>query len=120
MENNILLSARALALIQQLRQRLIDPGLCSRHRRREVDFSRQCRLTFPTLMILLLQKSVKSMQAHLHEFFRQLTGLGAVETRLSVGAVTHARAKLDAGAFVELNQQVLLPLVYGAEQAALA
>lgn len=117
MQNNILLSARALALVKQLRQRLVDPGLCHRHRRRPEDFWRQCRLTFPNLMILLLQKSLKSMQMRLHEFFWQLTD--RADTGVSAGALTHARAKFQAGAFVELNEQVLPPLVYGQEHPTL-
>ena len=72
MRNDILLRNRALALVEQLRRRIIDPGLRARHRRRPEDFSRECRLTFPVLVILLLQKSLKSLQARLHEFVRQL------------------------------------------------
>ena len=118
MQNNILLEKRALALIHSLRQRILDPGLCVRHRRRLEDFSRECRLTFPVMVVLLLQKSLRSLQARLHEVVRQLAQ--AVEGRsLSAGAFTHARAKLGASTFVELNQQAVLPLVYGAEHQGL-
>lgn len=118
MQKELLLKERALNLIKQLRQRIIDPGLCVRHRRREVDFTRECRLTFPVLMLLLLQKSLKSLQSRLHEWLWQLAGEPKTQS-LSAGAFTHARAKLCASAFVELNQQVLLPTVYGAEHQAL-
>jgi hypothetical protein len=118
MQNDILLKNRALALIQQLRRRLIAPDFCSRHRRRPADFSRQCVLTFPILMLLLLQKSLKSLQAHLQEFLGQLAG-GAVAPQLSGGALTHARTKLRASAFVELNTSAVLGTVYGAEYAGL-
>ena len=74
MQNNILLEKRALALIYALRQRIVDPGLCRRHRRRPEDFTRECRLTFPILVMLLLQKSLKSLQARLHEVVGQLAG----------------------------------------------
>jgi len=117
MPNNIPLKNRALALMEQLRQRLTDPGLVARHRRRAPDFTRECVLTFPVLMLLLLQKSLKSLQAHLHEFCDQLAPGGA-GLRLSGGALTHARAKLRASAFVELNQGVLAT-VYGPAHAAL-
>jgi hypothetical protein len=110
------LQHRALKLIQQLRQPLVDPGFQGRHRRRAQDFTRQCVLTFPVLMILLLQKSLKSLQAHAREFLDQL---GAGGTALSGGALTHARAKLCASAFIELNQTAVLATVYGAESAAL-
>ncbi|HVI71112.1 MAG TPA: IS4 family transposase [Pyrinomonadaceae bacterium] len=118
MQKELLLKERALNLINQLRRRIIDPGLCARHRRRGVDFSRQCRLTFPVLMLLLLQKSLKSLQSRLHEWLWQL-GQERSTQSLSAGALTHARAKLCASAFVELNQQVLLPTVYGAEHQSL-
>jgi hypothetical protein len=118
MQKELLLKKRALDLIKQLRLRIIDPGLCGRHRRREVDFSRQCRLTFPVLMLLLLRKSLKSLQSRLHEWLWQLDEERSTAS-LSAGALTHARAKLCASAFVELNQQVLLPTVYRAEHQAL-
>lgn len=118
MQNHILLEKRALALIDSLRQRISDPGLCLRHRKRPEDFSRECRLTFPIMVMLLLQKSLKSLQARLHETVRQLTQ--AVDGgSLSAGAFTHARAKFGASTFVELNQQALLPLVYGAQYPGL-
>jgi hypothetical protein len=118
MRNQSALQDRALALIEQLRQALTDPGFCWRHRRRPADFTRQCVLTFPVLMLLLLQKSLKSLQAHLQEFLGQLAD-GAVAPQLSGGALTHARAKLRASAFVELNTTAVLSVVYGPEQAAL-
>jgi hypothetical protein len=117
MQNHLALQQRALALIVQLRQSLIVPAFWSRHRRRPTDFTRECVLTFPVLMLLLLQKSLKSLQAHAQEFFWQLSQ-GVVGPSLSASAVTHARAKLRASAFVELNQGVL-HTVYGPAHAGL-
>jgi hypothetical protein len=118
MQNDILFKQRAVALIEELRGRIVDPGVCSRHRRRPQDFSRECRLTFPVLLMVLLQKSLKSLQARLHEMVRQLAP-GVEVGSLSAGAVTHARAKLRASVFEDLNQQAVLPIVYGAEHQAL-
>ena len=118
MQDNVRLRQRALQLIQQLRQRLVDPGLGARHRRRPTDFTRECVLTLPVLMLLLLQKSLKSLQAHLHEFLAQLAERTPAP-RLSGGALTHARAKLRATAFVELNAAAVLATVYGPAHAAL-
>ena len=117
MRHNCSLQNRALALIEQLRQRLVEPGFWSRHRRRERDFTRQCVLTFPVLLLVLLQKSLKSLQAHLQEFLGELAD-GTAPLQLSGGALTHARAKLRATAFIELNAPVLAA-VYGPEHAAL-
>ena len=117
MQNHTALQQRALALIVQLRQSLIAPAFWGRHRRRPTDFTRECVLTFPVLMLLLLQKSLKSLQTHAQEFLWQLSqGVGVPS--LSAGAVTHARAKLRPTAFVELNQAVL-HTVYGPAQAGL-
>jgi len=49
---------------------------------------------------------------------RQLA-LGVEGGSLSAGAVTHARAKLSAEVFVELNRQAVLPTVYGDENRPL-
>ena len=59
MRNDISLKNRALNLIERLRAPLIDPVFWSRHRRQTRDFTRECVLTFPVLMLLLLQKSLK-------------------------------------------------------------
>jgi hypothetical protein len=117
MEKTIKLQERGRVMIERMREGLIDPGLCCRHRRRAVDFSRECRLTFPVLMLLILRKSLKSIQARLHELFKELaqsTGPG-----VSASALTHARAKLSARAFEELNQRAVLPVVYGKEYGPL-
>jgi len=118
MEHDLPVRRRALELIAQLRQCLVDPSLGARHRRRPTDFTRQWVLSFPVLLLLLLQKSLKSLQAHLHEFLAQLAGGGHAPS-LSGGALTHARAKLRASVFVELNTAVVLPTVYGPAHVAL-
>jgi hypothetical protein len=120
MRNHFALQQRALHLIQLLRQRLLEPSFAARHRRRPQDFTRERVLNFPVLMLLLLQKSLKSLQNHLHEFLWQLGGGSAAAPMVSASAVTHARAKLLPSAFVELNQAAVLPTVYGPAHAALA
>jgi Transposase DDE domain len=114
MQHELILKNRALRLLAALRQQLLEPGLRQRHRRRPQDFSRECLLTFPVLMLFLLQKSLKSLQARLHEFFWQLAASASAPTG-SAGAVTHARAKLLPSAFTELNERAVLATVYGPE-----
>jgi len=101
-------------LVNALRAKLRDPAFLARHRVRPQDFTRECQLTFPVLMIFLLQKTLKSIQRHLHEFLDELAQEPIFEP-LSSGAVTHARAKLKDGAFIELNQECVLPMAYGPE-----
>jgi len=103
-----------ITLIEALRAKLRDPNFLARHRVRPQDFTRHCQLTFPVLMIFLLQKTLKSIQRHLHEFLDELAQESIFEP-LTTGAVTHARAKLKDSAFIELNQDCVLPMAYGPE-----
>lgn len=103
-------------LIDQLRERFHDPLFVSGHRRCSTDFTRLRTLPFPVVCLLLLQKSGKSVQRHLREFFAAwLVEPGSAT--VSPSAWTQARAKFKHTAFVELNQDVLLPLAYAPEQA---
>jgi hypothetical protein len=95
-------------LVQNLRAQLIDAQFTARHRVRPEDFTRQRQLTFPVVMLFVLQKTVKSIQRHLHEFLNEVMGEALFES-VTAGAWTHARAKLKHTAFVELNEKVVLP-----------
>ena len=115
---NILASpiTRWLQLIAQIHRRIFAKDFCARHRQSNRDFTRDRVLTFPVVMLLLLQKTTKSVQRHLHSFFHQLwpeQGRNATP-----GGWTQARAKFRHTAFTELNQEVVLPGFYAPEQAA--
>ena len=101
-----------VALVEVLRARLRDPLFLDRHRVRAQDFTRDRQLTFPVLMLFVLQKTVKSIQRHLHDFLGDLS-LGQLFAAPTAGAVTLARAKLKETAFTELNRECLLPAAYG-------
>jgi len=98
------------ALIEALREKLHDEQFITRHRVRPEDFTRQRQLTFPVVMLFVLQKTIKSIQRHLHEFLDELA-CGQLFEPVTAGAWTHARAKLKHTAFMELNQEVVLPVV---------
>jgi hypothetical protein len=104
-------------IIQLLRLQLRDAAFARRHRRRPQDFTRRRVLTFSTLMLFLLQKSLKSLQLRLHEFMAHVAD-AADGPQVSAGALTHARAKLHASAFVELNQVVVIGTFYDPTQNA--
>lgn len=104
------------ALIEALRAKLLDENFLSRHRVRPQDFTRQRQLTFPLLMLFVLQQTVKSIQRHLHEFLDELAQ-GQIFEPVTSGAVTHARAKLKESAFIELNRDCVLPAIYGPEHS---
>src|SRR6266478_48954 len=103
-----------IELIEALRRKLCDADFIARHRARPQDFTRHRQLTFPVVMLFVLQKTVKSLQRHLHEFLDEMSG-GQLFEPLTAGAFTHARAKLKHTAFIELHQDLVMPSVYGAE-----
>jgi hypothetical protein len=70
-------------------------------------------------MLLIIQKSLKSLQLRLHEFVRDWTVLLDALPSGTSGAFTHARAKLLPSAFVELNEQAVLATIYGPKSADL-
>ena len=104
--------SHVVGFIETLRQQLCDADFSGHHRVRPEDFTRQRQLTFPLVMLFTLQKTVKSIQRHLHEFLDQLAGEELFEP-VTAGAWTHARAKLKHTAFIELNAQSVLPWIYG-------
>ena len=105
-----------IILVENLRRRLHDPVFLARHRVRPEDFTRQRQLTFPVMMLFVLQKTIKSIKRHLDEFLDELAG-GQIFTPVTVGAVTHARAKLKETAFIELNRDCVLPTFYSSERS---
>ena len=106
------ISAEVVALVEALRRRLGDGNFIARQRVRSVDFTRQRQLTFPIVMLFTLQKTVKSLQRHLHEFLDELAQ-GELFEPVTAGAWTHARAKLKHTAFIELDHEIVLPAIYG-------
>lgn len=105
-------SSRLGGFFESLRDQLCALDFKARHRVRPVDFTRQRQLTFPVVMLFTLQKTVKSLQRHLHEFLDELAE-GELFEPVSAGAFTHARAKFKHTAFIELNQACVLPAIYG-------
>jgi hypothetical protein len=106
-----------IQLIETLRAKLHAQDFLARHRARPQDFIRQRQLTFPLLMLFVLQQTVKSIQRHLSEFLSELAS-GEIFEPVTAGAVTHARAKLKDSAFIELNRDCVLPTVYSSERPA--
>src|SRR5580692_387889 len=109
--------SRWIPFIALVRARISAPDFCQRHRRGARDFTRKRLLPFPVVMLLLLQKTTKSIQRHLHSFFHELWPQPDGRS-VTPGGWTQARAKLSHTAFIELNQEVLLPCFYAPEQAA--
>lgn len=98
-------------VIERTRQLLDSRCFQQRHRRREKDFTRRRELTFGNVVVFLLQKTVRSIQLHLHEFFATL---GRWAEAVTPSAWCQARLKLRSSAFIELNAHALLEPIYGA------
>lgn len=97
--------------IQRLRRLLGEASFCQRHRRRAEDFTRRRCFCFMNTVVLLLQKSVRSLQLRLNEFFDRLD---QTLEPASASAWSQARLKLAHTAFIELNQQAVVEPFYEA------
>lgn len=104
----------AYYVVKMIRQFLNSPGFRERHRARPEDFTRHRVLSFRRVAVLVLQKTVRSIQLHLHDFFREL---GESIDTVSASAWTQARAKLKHTAFIELNQGAILDPIYAPDSA---
>ena len=74
-------------------------------------------MTLPRVVLFILQKTTRSIQRHLHDFLYCLDKANA-HLQCTAGAWSQARAKLSHRAFVELNDELLIPMAYGAEDLA--
>ena len=83
-----------------MRDEFGNPDLKEPHRTDSTAFTRQRKLGFVTCAVLILQKSVKSLQIKLNEFSDYLEG-----QRVTAGAYTQARAKLSPTLFYDLNKK---------------
>ena len=101
-------SDKATRSISIIRALLLDDKFKQRHRINSKAFSRLFKLSFVTVILLILQKSVKSLQLTLNEFFKSV-GNGVLVTN---SAFTQARRKLLPEAFIELNQKGVVNVVY--------
>ena len=98
--------------IQTTRQLIHDPLFCHQHRANDKCFTRHRRLTFMNVVTLLLQKTVRSIQTHLNDFFASITSDSPTITPASW---CEARLKLRHTAFLELNRRAILNVVYGGQ-----
>lgn len=77
----------------------------NRHRvdNKSGQFTRKRKLTFIHLIVLITQGLTRAIQRELNSFYQKLQGSDFSIQEVTKGAFTHARAKLKAEAFVELN-----------------
>ena len=110
-------SVIAEQVINKVRSMIMNPETSSNHRIKPSFFTRQRKLPFAPVVLLLLQKTLKSIQLHLNEFFTQVWD-AAHSTVPTASAWTQARAKLRHTIFIALNDEALLKTVYAPANAA--
>ncbi len=98
---------KAEAAIKESQTMLESESFKEKHRTAKKYFSRNRVLSFPIVMILIIQKSMKSMQLVLNEFL-----LKADLPLVSSSAFTQARSHLSHQAFIELNQEAIVKVAY--------
>jgi len=86
---------------------IADPELKAGHRSAAKYFSRMRVLTFPIMLLLILQKSAKSLQLVLNELLGKLH-----LPPVSKSAFSQARPHLRHTVFIELNQRGLVDVYY--------
>jgi Transposase DDE domain len=95
--------------LQRTRQRIAASSFCQQHRAHERAFLRQRHFTFVNSILFLLQKTVRSIQLHVHAFWE---ALGQAAPGLTASAWSQARLKLRHSAFIALNEEAILQVVY--------
>lgn len=106
-------SILSFVLVRAIKNRIHSDGFMKRHRRDEKAFTRKRFFCFRTTCVMVLQKTLKSVQLHLHALAHAMEVAGETKARCpTAGAWTRARAKLRHTAFVELNEEILLKNFY--------
>lgn len=96
-------------IIETTRQLIENNLFRCRHRRCDKDFTRRRQLTMENVVVFCLQKTVRSIQLHLHFFFH---ALGQWTQSVTPSAWSQARLKLKHTAFIELNQRAIVENIY--------
>jgi len=101
----------AIQIMPVLKQRLNDPAFQAKHRDKATSFTRKRRLSFARVVVVILQKSLTSVQLMLNDFFERLQQTFTLpEQTVTASAFTQARQKLTHTAFDDLTPQTMIPL----------
>src|SRR3954469_13108718 len=93
--------------LQSLRDLIGDPAFVARHRRSETDFTRHRTLSFPIVVVFLLNLIKGALQRELDQFFQVLSPGDVAERVVTKSAFCAARQKLKSSAFIELNRHLV-------------
>jgi len=104
MENQI---HTEIALIEKIRNKMTNPDFVKQHRHDEKHFIRGRKLDFVMVLLIILQKSVRSLQNVLNNLYEQLGS-----QTVTASAFTQARKHLKHTAFIELNKECIIDTCY--------
>ena len=102
-----LLSKICTDLIKFLKEIINSNEFIKQHRQNPTDFIRNRKLTFSTLIFLLINLVKGSYQDELDHFFKAMFRFDVAKRFVTKAALTKARKKLKYEAFIELNDQLL-------------
>jgi len=94
--------------VETSRDLITDDGFRCRHRWTDKVFTRICCLPFALVLVLILRKSVKSLQNVVNEAMSWLEA-----DPVTASAFSQARYKLKHTAFIELNRKAVVETMYG-------
>ncbi len=99
-------------MLKRIRSTIKSIALKNNHRQSESDFIRNRILSFPVMILLLLQKGSRSLQLMLNEFIQ----IKWPDMTVTHGAFSKARKKLKHTVFIELNQKAIVDVMYRDEE----
>ncbi|MCP4697922.1 MAG: hypothetical protein GY862_13880, partial [Gammaproteobacteria bacterium] len=94
--------------VETSRKLMEDDEFKGRHRSSGTAFTRVRKLPFSIVIVLILQKSLKSLQLLLNEMMMSFDS----DDTVSNSAFTQARANLYHTAFIELNRKAVVDVMY--------
>ena len=93
-----------IGLITRIKRLLESDAFKERHRISKKAFSRNRTLTFPIVILFLLNLVKRALQDELDEFFKAIRGAKVAARVVTKSAFSQARRKFRSEAFVEMNQ----------------
>jgi len=91
-----------VTLIEKIRNQITDPEFVKRHRQDERHFTRSRKLNFALVLLIILQKSMKSLQNVLNSLYETLGS-----QTVTASAFSQAGRHLKHTAFIELNSSII-------------
>ena len=88
---------------------LTDAAFVINHKVKDSSFTRVRKLSFINVVLLVLQKGLKSLQNRLNEFFDKFS---SIITPATASAFSQARSNLKHTAFIDLNKTAIVDTFY--------